>query len=117
MLLFIAYSAFENLFIRILRRVIPFEANILNFLIISPTYPQTLEDDGPPRSSRGMREALCIPQVALATFSILCASSSIGFLLTALEPHLRQFELSPLQMGGFPRFPVKLASVFNLEVK
>ena len=85
------------------------------FLLLRKTIDvfQTLEDDGPPRSSRGMREALCIPQVALATFSILCASSSIGFLLTALEPHLRQFELSPLQMGGFYSLPVKIESIFK----
>ncbi len=45
--------------------------------------------------------ALKVPEIAQAAYSILCASSSIGFLLTALEPHLSQFNLSPFMMGEY----------------
>ena len=40
-----------------------------------------------------------IPKVALAAFSIICASTSIGFILGIAEPHFEQFKLSPVMMG------------------
>jgi MFS family permease len=46
-----------------------------------------------------------VPTICLSVLSILCASSSIGFLLTTLEPHMRQFNLNPVTMGEF-NYPV-----------
>ena len=63
-------------------------------------------------ASLSVQQALYIPSVAIAAFSILCASSSIGFLVASLEPHMRQFELSPLLMG--PEEPTPLSSPMRL---
>lgn len=40
-----------------------------------------------------------IPGVLIATSSIIATSMSIGFLQATLEPHLRQFDLSPIVLG------------------
>lgn len=50
-------------------------------------------------SSKGVLAALKVPSISMAAYSILCASASVGFLVTALEPQLRQFNLSPVSMG------------------
>lgn len=50
-------------------------------------------------STGGLCRALRIPSILLAIFSVLAASISIGFLSATLEPHLRQFKLSPVVMG------------------
>ncbi|XP_048513944.1 MFS-type transporter SLC18B1-like [Athalia rosae] len=42
---------------------------------------------------------LKIPGVIVATASIVATSMSIGFLQATLEPHLRQFNLSPVVLG------------------
>ena len=34
-------------------------------------------------------------------YSVACAASSLGFIQATLEPHLRDFNLSPLQIGAF----------------
>ncbi|KZC13443.1 PREDICTED: MFS-type transporter SLC18B1-like [Dufourea novaeangliae] len=47
----------------------------------------------------GVTKALKIPGVLVATASIIATSMSIGFLQATLEPHLRQFELSPVILG------------------
>uniref|UniRef100_A0A8D8SSK7 MFS-type transporter SLC18B1 n=1 Tax=Cacopsylla melanoneura TaxID=428564 RepID=A0A8D8SSK7_9HEMI len=44
-------------------------------------------------------QALKIPGVFLSAASIVVTSMSIGFLQATLEPHLRQFELSPMVLG------------------
>lgn len=46
-----------------------------------------------------MKKALRIPGVLIATSSIIATSMSIGFLQATLEPHLRQFDLSPIVLG------------------
>jgi len=50
---------------------------------------------------------LCVPSIALAAYSVVCAASSFGFLQATLEPHLRQFNLTPVLMGmlSFPVLP------------
>jgi hypothetical protein len=40
-----------------------------------------------------------ISTIVLALYSFFCASISLGFLQTTLEPHMRQFKLSPAAMG------------------
>lgn len=47
----------------------------------------------------GVAEALKIPGVLIAAASIIATSMSIGFLQATLEPHLRQFDLSPVVLG------------------
>ncbi|XP_034938176.1 MFS-type transporter SLC18B1-like [Chelonus insularis] len=47
----------------------------------------------------GYTSVLKIPGVIVATVSIIATSMSIGFLQATLEPHLRQFELSPVVLG------------------
>lgn len=42
---------------------------------------------------------LRIPAVIVCALSIAATSVSIGFLSATLEPHLRQFELSPVILG------------------
>ncbi len=42
---------------------------------------------------------LRVPTICVSVLSIFVASSSIGFLLSSLEPHMRQFKLSPVMMG------------------
>ena len=44
---------------------------------------------------------LRVTPVAIATFSIVCAAVSVGFIQATLEPHMRQFDLSPLMMGKY----------------
>ena len=44
-------------------------------------------------------DLLKVPSICVAVLSLFVASSSIGFLLSSLEPHMRQFDLSPLMMG------------------
>jgi hypothetical protein len=44
-------------------------------------------------------QVLRIPGVLLAASSIIVTSVSIGFLQATLEPHLRQFNLSPVILG------------------
>ena len=44
-------------------------------------------------------DLLKVPSICVAVFSLFVASSSIGLLLSSLEPHMRQFDLSPLMMG------------------
>lgn len=50
-------------------------------------------------STAGVTKVLRIPGVLVATASIIATSMSIGFLQATLEPHLRQFNLSPVVLG------------------
>jgi len=47
----------------------------------------------------GLMDACKVPSIAIAAYSIICAAISIGFIQTTLEPHMRQFDLSPIMMG------------------
>lgn len=47
----------------------------------------------------GVTRVLKIPGVMIASMSIIVTSMSIGFLQATLEPHLRQFNLSPVVLG------------------
>lgn len=47
----------------------------------------------------GVMKVLKIPGVMIASMSIIATSMSIGFLQATLEPHLRQFNLSPVVLG------------------
>jgi len=47
----------------------------------------------------GAIKVLRIGEIAVFACSVLCASASIGFMLAALEPHMRDFHLKPFVMG------------------
>ncbi|XP_026466726.1 MFS-type transporter SLC18B1-like [Ctenocephalides felis] len=59
---------------------------------------QTSESDVTDQGS-SMVSLLRIPAVIVCALSIAATSVSIGFLSATLEPHLRQFELSPIVLG------------------
>lgn len=46
-----------------------------------------------------MLKILKIPGVLVCTLGICATSASIGFISATLEPHLRQFDLSAVQLG------------------
>lgn len=51
------------------------------------------------QTGASLLEILRIPGVFLAAISIMVTSLTIGFLSATLEPHLRQFNLSPVVLG------------------
>ncbi|XP_066598482.1 MFS-type transporter SLC18B1-like [Prorops nasuta] len=55
--------------------------------------------DSDTHNSGGFAKVMKIPGVMVATASIIATSMSIGFLQATLEPHLRQFHLSPVVLG------------------
>ncbi|XP_053972738.1 MFS-type transporter SLC18B1-like [Hylaeus volcanicus] len=65
-------------------------------IFILPVHPNNNEAT---HSTGGMTRALKIPGVLVAMWSIIATSMSIGFLQATLEPHLRQFALSPIILG------------------
>jgi len=65
---------------------------LTHFLLPDCYYPDVPHGDG-------LLKILRIPSILLASFSVFCASIAIGFLSATLEPHLRQFNLSPIVMG------------------
>lgn len=46
-----------------------------------------------------MIQLLKVPGIIVCSMSITATSASIGFLAATLEPHLRQFDLSPVLLG------------------
>ncbi|XP_037082981.1 MFS-type transporter SLC18B1-like [Pollicipes pollicipes] len=68
---------------------------ILTFIVL-PKHDDHSCKDG---KGGGVRKALRVPGIAVAAFSIVSASSSIGFIQALMEPHLRQFELKPVVLG------------------
>lgn len=46
-----------------------------------------------------LRKIISIPGIMVTSLSIMATSASIGFLTAVLEPHLRQFGLSPVVLG------------------
>ncbi|XP_046424029.1 MFS-type transporter SLC18B1-like isoform X3 [Neodiprion fabricii] len=63
---------------------------------VLPTHEQNAEDT---QLVGGFLRVLKIPGVMVASASIIATSMSIGFLQATLEPHLRQFNLSPVVLG------------------
>ncbi|KAF4531128.1 hypothetical protein B566_EDAN019101 [Ephemera danica] len=47
----------------------------------------------------GLLGVLRIPSVSMAAISIMSSSISTGFFSATLEPHLRQFNLTPVLVG------------------
>ncbi|EZA49851.1 hypothetical protein DMN91_006491 [Ooceraea biroi] len=57
------------------------------------------DNDQDAHNNGGVTRVLKIPGVLIASMSIIVTSMSIGFLQATLEPHLRQFSLSPVILG------------------
>jgi len=47
-----------------------------------------------------MIQALKVPSITMAMYSVACSACSLGFIQATLEPHLRDFHLSPLIVGS-----------------
>ncbi|OXA37015.1 MFS-type transporter SLC18B1 isoform X2 [Folsomia candida] len=86
--------------------IVPFIVTGVSLLLIgimaSFVMPKTAsfreeDDDGKP--THGIMSFLRLPGVMVATFALAVMASSIGFLGATLEPHLRRFELTPLEIG------------------
>ncbi|XP_063991731.1 MFS-type transporter SLC18B1-like [Diachasmimorpha longicaudata] len=72
-----------------------FLAALITALVL-PVHDNAPADD---LKSGGFTKVLKIPGVMVATASIIATSMSIGFLQATLEPHLRDFNLSPVVLG------------------
>jgi MFS family permease len=72
---------------------------ILTFLLMPASKPQEEEQAGGKRAPAGVLQILKVPGVALAATSIVTGSITIGFLNSTLEPHIRQFALTPVLTG------------------
>ena len=59
--------------------------------------PQT--DTPDLKSNFSVRHLIAKPEILLSMFAVVAASTNIGFLDVTLEPHLRQFGISPLYVG------------------
>ena len=84
----------------------------ITFFVLPDTYnDKSFGDSGEDSDAgqkKGLVDALRVPTIAIAAYSIICAAISIGFIQATLEPHLRQFGLSPIMMGKTDTFILKL---------
>lgn len=71
----------------------------LSALMTMFVLPDHQEREPDEQTGAKMLQALKLPGVFLAALSIVITSMSIGFLQATLEPHLRQFHLSPMVLG------------------
>jgi len=74
----------------------------ITFFVLPDTYNEKADstsEDSDASQKKGLVDALKVPTIAIAAYSIICAAISIGFIQATLEPHLRQFGLSPIMMG------------------
>jgi len=45
-------------------------------------------------------QALKVPSITMAMYSVACSAASLGFIQATLEPHLRSFNMTPLVIGS-----------------
>lgn len=74
-------------------------ALFLSAIMTAFVLPEHAEAEVESKSGGSLLQVLKIPGVLLAACSIIVTSISIGFLQATLEPHLRQFDLSPVTLG------------------
>jgi len=70
-------------------------ADFFVFLVL----PSLEKNDAVTDTTVGIRDVLKVPGVLLDSLSVVATSISMGFYAATLEPHLRQFNLSPVSMG------------------
>jgi len=63
--------------------------------------PHSTDNSGASTNKPSMMQALKIPSIVMACYSVACSASSLGFIQATLEPHLRSFNLSALEIGAF----------------
>ena len=63
--------------------------------------------------SRGFQMILKSKMAILALIVELCATTTTGFLMTTLEPHLRQFELSPINLSMYRMIDLEFLNANN----
>ncbi|XP_055546361.1 MFS-type transporter SLC18B1-like isoform X3 [Wyeomyia smithii] len=73
-----------------------FVTAILTLCILPKHTNEPYQDSG---KNASMWSVLKIPGVLVSSLAICATSASIGFLSATLEPHLRQFDLSPILLG------------------
>jgi MFS family permease len=47
-----------------------------------------------------MLQALKVPSICMAMYSVACAACSLGFIQATMEPHLRDFHMTPMVIGS-----------------
>nr|CAD7410569.1 unnamed protein product [Timema cristinae] len=72
---------------------------LLDGLIICLVLPSLDSDRKTTRKEPNLMSILRVPSVALVSYCTTAAAMSAGFLSATLEPHLRQFQLSPVTTG------------------
>lgn len=73
-----------------------FTCALLTLLVLPHHPPRT----NPSETPGTMFSLMKIPGVVVCTLGICATSASIGFISATLEPHLRQFNLTAVQIGG-----------------
>jgi len=68
--------------------------SVVTFFILPNQDSEVFSDKVP-----SMLSVLKIPAITIAAMSLFVSAASIGFLSATLEPHLRQFNLTPFQIG------------------
>lgn len=63
--------------------------------------PHSTDNSGATTNKPSMLQALKVPSIVMACYSVACSASSLGFIQATLEPHLRSFDLTALQIGAF----------------
>lgn len=63
--------------------------------------PNSQDQSGASTEKPSMLRALKVPSIVMACYSVACSACSLGFIQATLEPHLRSFDLSALQIGAF----------------
>lgn len=66
-------------------------------LCVLPHHPRDPNES--PENRQSMLKLLKIPGVLVCSLGICATSASIGFIGATLEPHLRQFTLTPIKLG------------------
>lgn len=62
--------------------------------------PNQREVVNPQTEKPSVMRALKVPSILMAAYNVAAASASLGFLQATLEPHMREFNLSPLLVGS-----------------
>merc|ERR1712012_335787 len=62
--------------------------------------PSSHEDSRSDNEKPSALQALKVPSIVMAMYSVACSACSLGFIQATLEPHLRDFKLTPLVVGS-----------------
>lgn len=75
-------------------------ASFVTCFTLSSTYNQPVENNpGEESKKKGLLDAIKVPAIAFSMYGIFSAALCIGFTQATLEPHMRQFDLTPPVMS------------------